>query len=172
MQRVGTILARLRRDVDRAPPMTIPLRVCYSAGMDAPQIIVTDQIDPATEAAISEGLNAFNDAVVGYADRRKLAVLVRDADGRVLGGALGRSSLGLAFLDLFHLPDALRGQGLGSEILRRFEAEGRARGCRAGVLYTISFQAPDFYARHGWKRFGEIACDPDGTSRVFMTKTL
>jgi hypothetical protein len=36
----------------------------------------------------------------------------------------------------------------------------------------ISFQAPGFYERHGWKRFGEIPCHPPGTSRIFMTKAL
>jgi hypothetical protein len=40
------------------------------------------------------------------------------------------------------------------------------------VLYTISLQAPGFYARPGWRVFGEISCEPPGTSRVFMTKTL
>ena len=55
---------------------------------------------------------------------------------------------------------------------RSAEAEARERGCRSGVLYTISFQAPGFYARHGWRVFGEIPCDPPGTSRVFMTKDL
>jgi GNAT superfamily N-acetyltransferase len=75
-------------------------------------------------------------------------------------------------VDVFYLPPALRGSGVGSEILRQPEDEGRRRGCRAGVLYTISFQAPGFYARHGWRVFGEIPCDPPGTSRVFMTKDL
>ncbi|MFG2225242.1 GNAT family N-acetyltransferase [Streptomyces sp. NPDC048644] len=54
----------------------------------------------------------------------------------------GRTSLGLLFVDLFHLPPALRGAGVGREILRQAEEEGRRRGCRAGVLYAISFQAP------------------------------
>jgi hypothetical protein len=40
------------------------------------------------------------------------------------------------------------------------------------VLYTISFQAPRFYERLGWRIFGEVPCDPPGTSRVFMTKQL
>jgi len=40
------------------------------------------------------------------------------------------------------------------------------------VLYTIIFQAPEFYERNGWTAFGEIACDPPGTSRIFMTKSL
>jgi GNAT superfamily N-acetyltransferase len=139
--------------------------------MQRPVIRVTETIDAGIETAIGEGLNAFNDAVTGYADRHPLAVVLEDpATGAILGGALGRSSLGLLFLDLFFVPEALRGAGLGSEILARFEAEGRRRGCRAGVLYTISFQAPLFYERHGWRRFGEIACDPRGASRIFLTK--
>jgi GNAT superfamily N-acetyltransferase len=75
-------------------------------------------------------------------------------------------------VDLFYLPPALRGPGSGSKILRQTEQEGRRRGCRAGVLYTISFQAPGFYRRNGWRVFGEVPCDPPGTSRVFMTKDL
>jgi len=47
------------------------------------------------------------------------------------------------------------------------EEEARRRGCRAGVLYTISFQAPGFYQRLGRHVFGEIPCDPPGTSRFF-----
>jgi GNAT superfamily N-acetyltransferase len=114
--------------------------------------------------------------------RREPRVIVTDtADPRVvsdpdtnevLGGITGRTSLGLLFIDLIFLPDELRGGGLGSRILELAEAEGRRRGCRAALLYTISFQAPRFYERHGWRVFGEIACDPPGTSRIFMTKAL
>jgi GNAT superfamily N-acetyltransferase len=138
-----------------------------------PTIIVTETIDQQMHDAIGSGLDEFNDDVIGYADRKALAVIVKDPDtGKVVGGALGRSSLGLLFLDLFYLPPSLRGGGLGTQILQAFEAEGRHRGCRSAVLYTISFQAPEFYERNGWCVFGEIPCDPDGTSRVFMTKLL
>ena len=140
--------------------------------MDAPEIIVTDEVPADAETVIGGGLNAFNDAVTGLSDRRPLAVLVRDGAGAVVGGALGRTSLGMLFIELFHLPPALRGAGLGSEVLRRMEQEGRRRGCRSGVLMTISFQAPGFYARHGWTQFGAVPCDPPGTSRVFMSKAL
>jgi GNAT superfamily N-acetyltransferase len=141
--------------------------------MSKTEIIVTAVIDRSAEQVIADGLHAFNDDVTGYGDRAPLAVLVRDAaTGEVLGGALGRSSLGLLFLELFHLPKSLRGQGLGSAVLQAFEAEGARRGCRSAVLYTISFQAPEFYERHGWRRFGDVPCDPPGTSRVFMMKEL
>jgi GNAT superfamily N-acetyltransferase len=141
--------------------------------MSKPEIVVTDAVNEQIEEIIRGGLNSYNDEMAGYSDKQPLAVLVKDpATGEVLGGAVGRSSLGLLFLDLFHLPKHLRGSGLGTSVLQAFEEEGRRRGCVTGVLYTISFQAPGFYERHGWRRFGEIACQPPGTSRIFLTKQL
>lgn len=122
---------------------------------------------------IEEGLNEFNDLITGISDRKPLSVLVKSTStGKVLGGMQGRSSLGLLFIDLFYLPPALRKMGVGSDILRRFEDEGRKRGCSAAFLYTISFQAPDFYKKYGWEEFGRIDCKPEGTSRIFMKKSL
>ena len=104
---------------------------------------------------------------------RRWPCLVKEpGSGRVLGGLTGRTSLGLLFVDLFYLPPELRGGGLGSEILRRAEQEAVRRGCRHAVLYTISFQAPGFYARNGWQAFGEVPSEPNGISRVFMRKEL
>lgn len=138
----------------------------------APTILVTDSPEPEHVALISDGLDEFNILKAGTNDRRPLAVLVKDPDTRrVIGGLSGRTSLGLLFVDLFYLPPGLRGAGIGSELLRQAEDEGRRRGCVAAVLYTISFQAPEFYERNGWQRFGEVPASP-GASRVFMTKSL
>lgn len=136
-------------------------------------IVISDSAEPEFEAMIAQGLDEFNEQVAGMGDRRALNVIVRDsASDEVLGGAVGRTSLGLAFLDLFHLPDSLRGLGLGTQILEAFEEEARQRGCGSAVLYTISFQAPGFYEKNGWTRFGEISSERQGISRVFMTKKL
>jgi GNAT superfamily N-acetyltransferase len=140
--------------------------------MNEPTVVLTDVPDHSDIDVIGQGLAAFNDSQTGIKDRRLLAVLVKDASGTTVGGISGRSSLGLLFLDLVYLPEPLRGGGLGSRLLAMAEEEGRRRGCKSAVLYTISFQAPEFYKRHGWRVFGEIACDPPGTSRVFMTKEL
>jgi GNAT superfamily N-acetyltransferase len=141
--------------------------------MTRPRIRTSDDITPELEGVLEAGLDAFNMAAAGYGDARPIAVVAEDPEtGEVIGGATGRTSLGLLFLDLFYLPESHRVSGLGSEILEAFEVEGRARGCRSAVLYTISFQAPDFYERRGWTRFGEVPCDPPGTSRVFMSKAL
>jgi len=141
--------------------------------MTAHYIEVSDQPNPDAERILGAGLAAFKEAITGYNDRRLLAVLIKDPDTRkILGGITGKTTLGTAFLDLFHLPDTLRGSGLGSQLLHAFEEEARRRGCRNAVLYTLSFQAPAFYEKHGWVRFGEIPCEPDGSSRVFLSKSL
>jgi GNAT superfamily N-acetyltransferase len=137
-----------------------------------PTVVVTDTSEAGDVAIISRGLGAYNAEQSGIKDYKPLAVLVKDAAGNTVGGISGRSSLGLLFLDLVYLPKTLRGGGLGSRLLALAEEEGRKRGCKSAVLYTISFQAPDFYKRHGWRVFGEIPCDPPGTSRIFMTKEL
>ncbi|MFE5095656.1 GNAT family N-acetyltransferase [Streptomyces sp. NPDC056638] len=141
--------------------------------VSTPNLVVTDAPIPADIAMISDALDRFNIEKTGVEDRRPLAVLVHDPEThQVIGGLTGRTSLGLFFVDLFYLPSELRGSGLGGEILRQAEDEARARGCRAAVLYTITFQAPGFYRKRGWERLGEVPCDPPGTSRVFMTKEL
>ncbi|HBP30068.1 GNAT family N-acetyltransferase [Advenella sp. FME57] len=134
---------------------------------------ITNEITEEMSEIIGAGLNAYNDEITKYNDRKSLAIVVRDKQsGQLIGGMLGRSSLGLLFIELVYLPEELRNSGLGSTILKQFEQEGRNRGCSAAVLYTISFQAPGFYEKHGWERFGEIPCSPPGTSRIFLTKKL
>ena len=138
-----------------------------------PMLMLTETPDREAVAAIEDGLKRFNKENAGYSDSRPLAVLVSNQETRqVVAGLLGRTSLGLFFIDLFFLPDDLRGKGLGSRIIQQAEDEARRRGCSAAFLYTISFQAPGFDERHGYRVFGKIDCQPPGTSRMFMTKSL
>jgi hypothetical protein len=58
--------------------------------------------DPRAEAAVTEGLAAFNASRFRPADTATLDVLVRDDNsGEPVGGLLGHTSYGLFFLDLF-----------------------------------------------------------------------
>jgi GNAT superfamily N-acetyltransferase len=141
--------------------------------MHAPFIELTDAPAPEDVAAIREGLNHFNVAASGIDDQRPLAVLVRDpATREVVGGLTGRTSRGLFFLEVFFLPETMRGTGVGSKVLKMAEDEGWRRGCRSAVLHTNTFQAPEFYRRHGWRELGSIPSGPPGNSRIFFTKEL
>lgn len=141
--------------------------------MNMAPIEISDQANPEAERILGSGLAAFNESITGLNDRRPLTVLIKDpGTQQIVGGITGKTTLGMAFLDLFHLPEHLRGSGLGSQLLQAFEDEARRRGCRNAVLYTLSFQAPGFYEKHGWVTFGEVPCEPEGSSRVFLSKPL
>jgi GNAT superfamily N-acetyltransferase len=138
----------------------------------APKLILTDRPSDAAQAVIDEGLAQYNEEQAGYRDWRDLAVLAMDPDDEVRGGLLGRTSLGLFFVDLFYLPPEMRRSGIGSRVFAMAEEEAVRRGCVSCVLFTISFQAPGFYARHGWREVARIPCLPAGTSRIVMSKNL
>jgi GNAT superfamily N-acetyltransferase len=90
----------------------------------------------------------------------------------VVGGIIGRTSMGLMFIDRFFLPEGLRKQGLGTRVIRAAEEEGARRGCSRAILFTAHFQAPDFYQKQGWEVLGKIECDPPGHTRFCMTRRL
>jgi GNAT superfamily N-acetyltransferase len=140
--------------------------------MECAMIMLTDAPEAGFEELLENGLAEYNESQTHRRDWRALAVTVRDPEtNAVAGGLLGRTSLGLFFLDLFYLPASLRRGGIGGAMLRMAEAEAIRRGCRAASLVTVNFQAPEFYARHGWEEFGRIQSSPDVT-RIFMRKSF
>ena len=136
-------------------------------------ITLTDAPDDDERAVIADGLRAYNEAQAGYSDSRALAVFLSDPETKkVVGGLLGRMSLGLLRVELFFLPEGLRRDRLGSRILEMAEEEGRRRGCTRAVLSTLHFQAPGFYLKQGWEIAARIECEPPGHTRFYMTKKL
>jgi GNAT superfamily N-acetyltransferase len=138
-----------------------------------PSLTLIDDPDEQAQAVIRRGLSEYNLGQAGYSDACPLAVLVSDPESReTIGGLLGRTSMGLLFIDLFFLPDSLRGHGVGSRVIRAAEDEALRRGCTRAVLFTVTFQAPGFYEREGYQVLGRIECDPPGHTRICMTKKL
>lgn len=91
---------------------------------------------PTARDLISRKLNEYNDAITGQPDNTALDVYVTDPKtGETLGGLVGRTSLGLFFIDLLYLPESLRKDGLGAASCctrrkpRRSSAAARARCC-------------------------------------------
>jgi len=136
------------------------------------ELTLSDVEDPQAEQAIVAGLRAYNDSKAGPGNNKPLSVTIRDAHGAVIGGLTGYTSRCWLFTHLFFVPEALRGQGLGTRILAMAEHEAAARGCVGAWLDTFEFQARGFYEKLGYTCFGEIADYPPGCSRFFMKKSL
>ena len=76
------------------------------------------------------------------------------------------------FVNWLWVAEAYRKQGVGSRLLMSVEGVARENGCRGLYLDTFTFQAPEFYKRHGFREFGRIDGFPPGHSRIWLLKTL
>ncbi len=107
------------------------------------------------------------------ADDGKLMIRLADPrSGALIGGLYGERFHGWLMVRYLAIPSELRGQGLGSRMLEMAQDHALSRSCRGLWLDTFSFQAPDFYRRHGFESFGQIDGYPGSHSRIFMLKRL
>lgn len=138
---------------------------------------LTDNPDEEAQAqlnAISRAISQFNDTEAGQpADYRPLAILVSDEQtGESLGGLWAGTSFAHLHIHLLYVTEALRGTGLGRDLMRQAEEEAIRRRCTGSWLDTFSFQARGFYERLGYTVFGSIEDYPPGHSRFFLKKSL
>jgi GNAT superfamily N-acetyltransferase len=135
-------------------------------------IRLTDKVDPAVRDSVVGSLVSYNAHQTGTSDYRPLVLTVCGEGGNVVGGLWGRTVFGWLYVEVVFVPEALRGQGIGAELMSRAESEAIARGCRSAWLDTFEFQARGFYERLGYSCFGELKDYPVGFSRYFMKKVL
>jgi GNAT superfamily N-acetyltransferase len=135
-------------------------------------IRLTDIEDSAIRDAISGPLGAYNVEKTGRKDFRPLVLVLESAEGSAIGGLWGRTAYGWLFVRLLFVPDALRGKGVGTELMYMAEREAKARGCHSAWLDTFEFQARGFYERLGYTCFAQLPDYPPGFSRFFMKKVF
>lgn len=135
---------------------------------------LTLEPNPPSDAVefIRQALREFNRQQVGYRDDTNFAVFLRDEQKELKGGVLCWTLWQWLTIDWLWLDETVRGQGYGSRLLLTAEAEGRQRGCLHSYVETLSFQAPQFYQKHGYVVVGELCDFPAGHSRYSLRKEL
>ncbi|CAN5146803.1 GNAT family N-acetyltransferase [soil metagenome] len=133
---------------------------------------LSDTTSDETRSRILAPLVEYNASQAGPSGSRGLAIEVRDAKGATIGGLWGNSGYDWLFVQLLVVPESLRGQGMGRQLMTLAESEAVRRGCHGVWLDTFEFQARSFYERLGYECFGELGDHPKGFSRFFMKKVL
>ncbi|HWA90978.1 MAG TPA: GNAT family N-acetyltransferase [Rhizomicrobium sp.] len=121
---------------------------------------------------VMAGMRAFNAAAVPGLQSHKIAAAIRDADGALHGGVIGRLAGDSVYMEVVWNDDAVRGTGLGRQTMRLVEDRARALGAREAWLYTMSFQAKPFYEKLGYRQFAELSWLGGKHARHFMRKDL
>jgi GNAT superfamily N-acetyltransferase len=120
---------------------------------------------------LEDRIYEFNSRTTETTDGELLAFFVREQD-RIVGGICGNTWGGTCELRQFWVDESRRHRGLGTKLFEAAEQEARRRGCTQIVLMTFSFQAPAFYARHGFKVIAAIEDHPRGHRNFLMSKRL
>lgn len=121
---------------------------------------------------LDERIYAYNVAATDIHDGRLLALTVHDNAGETVAGLCGWTWGGCLGIDYLWVHEDWRGKGYGTRLLRAAEAEAVTRGCTLAVLDTHSFQAPDFYRRHGYEVHGIVDGCPAGHRHIHLHKRL
>ena len=128
---------------------------------------------PASDVVqLEANIDSYNMAKTGIYDARLLSVMLKHADGELYAGLHGHTWGATCQIKLLWVAEQERGRGLGTSLLGAAEAEARRRGCRQIMLATHSFQAPEFYAKHGFEEVATLADNPIGHADILMVKQL
>jgi len=101
-----------------------------------------------------------------------LNIYVEDEQGNLMAGMVAETFGNWLEIEYLYVREDLRGQGLGSRILKMAEKESRERKCKYSFVDTFNFQAPKFYEKHGYKEVFSLKKYPYTGERYYYTKEL
>ena len=130
--------------------------------------------DPTKNEAehIRAALTAFNERAVGADGHTALNIVEYDEKGEIIAGLLGGTYWGWLYIDILWVAKAHRKQGLGSKLLAEAEKQALQRGCHHAHVDSMSWQAPDFYKKHGYETIGILPDIPQGNQKHLLMKKL
>ncbi|QDU12187.1 Acetyltransferase (GNAT) family protein [Gimesia aquarii] len=102
-----------------------------------------------------------------------LFLSARDVHDEVIGGLQGSFLHQWLRIDVMAVLSNYRSMGVGCLLVTEAERMAVDRGCRSSYVDTMSYQAPDFYRRLGYR---EVGCLPNwdshGHDKHFFMKDL
>jgi GNAT superfamily N-acetyltransferase len=136
------------------------------------------EISPATEEEVRSGyvgrqLREFNYRYAGeYPEVQYIRLNAREDGGRVVGGVRALVAMHWLQVEVLWVEEGARHGGIGSRLLAEVERLGRERGATRASLETFEFQAPAFYAKHGYEEASRIEKYVGSYYLAKMTKRL
>ena len=123
-------------------------------------------------AFVNNALAKFNEEKVGADNHELLNIVEYDENNSIIAGILGGTYWGWLHIDILWVAEKCRKQGIGSKLLKAAEEEAKKRGCHSVHLDTMSWQAPEFYKKHGYKIISELENSPAGNKKFHLIKEL
>jgi SAM-dependent methyltransferase/GNAT superfamily N-acetyltransferase len=128
--------------------------------------------DADLDARLDAELTAFNLRATGTAGMDEFSARIDDPAGDLAAGLSGWTWGDCAGISMLWVHEDHRGRGLGTRLLDAAEVEARRRGCDRVLVSSFTFQAPEFYRRHGYLETARWPGFPGGAADVHFTKYI
>jgi len=126
-------------------------------------------LTPEDAAGVSAGVIAFGRAQAAGGNASEISCGLYEGD-RLIAGAVGRTEYRRLFVSYLWVDEALRGQGLGTEVLRRLEAQALKRGCIDALIETLSDRNAELYEHLGYAMMSHVHDYVPGFTRYTLIK--
>lgn len=121
---------------------------------------------------VNNALEKFNNMHVGPDNHVLLNIVEYDENQNVIAGILGGTYWGWLHIDILWVDENFRSKKIGSRLLIAAENEAKKRGCHSVHVDTMSWQAPEFYKKHGYELISELDNIPNGYKKFHFIKRL
>ncbi len=135
--------------------------------------VLKEKIMQEDKDELFKGLRAYNNKFVDTAEWGDICVYLQDDEGVMRGGLIGQRKGEWLSIDYLWVCESERGNGVGSELIKRAEGLAREKGCGHALVDTISFQALPFYQKQSYQLVNTLEDFPlVGMARHYLTKEL
>ncbi len=114
----------------------------------------------------------YNFATTNRFDGIDFCQVVRNPAGSIIAGISGWTWAGSCEITWLWVSGELRGRGIGTALLLAAEEEARVKECSVILVRSYSFQAPEFYRRHGFTVDHVVDNFPEGFQYFTLTKKI
>lgn len=99
-------------------------------------------------------------------------IFLKDENDNVLGGILGEICWNWLEIHVLIMDDSLRNKEFGTKLLMEAEEIAKEQKCDFIKLDTLSFQALDFYKKHGYEVYGTLPNVGRDFNHYYLKKDL
>jgi len=134
--------------------------------------IITDNPKEEDIKIILNNLIQYNLSHIELKEVKPLAIFVNDENSNQIGGISAETHGNWLEISFLWVDEKLRGEKVGSKLLKDVEAEALKRGCKYSFVDTFSFQSKDFYLKSGYKEVFTLEEYPLTSKRHYFVKQL
>lgn len=145
---------------------------CNNERVTAMELRITANVTDKDIEEIHNELKKYNLSKREPSENVPIGVFYEDEAGKKKAGLTGETFGNWLCIKYLWVSEELRGQGIGSQLLKAAEAQAIERGAKYSFLDTFSFQAPDFYRKHGYEEVFKLFEYPYTGSRHYFIKRL